>query len=61
MGETRQTDAIFARHGAAMERITVLERALEKIGVIASGRMAQERPRIAVEDIKDLADKALGS
>jgi hypothetical protein len=47
------------RYAALLERVTVLERALLGIASIADTKAARENPRVALDDIRDIADKAL--
>jgi hypothetical protein len=51
--------AHLERYAALLERVTVLKRALEKISVIADTKAARENPRVALYDIRDIADRAL--
>jgi hypothetical protein len=55
--EARQM--ILERYAALLDRVTVLERALDKIGILVADEQAQADPRGALRVVSSMVDRAL--
>jgi predicted ATP-grasp superfamily ATP-dependent carboligase len=50
---------ILERYAALLDRVTVLERALDKIGILVADEQAQADPRGALRVVSSMVDRAL--